>query len=134
MEENKIPNILKSAKIIAVVGLSNKLNRDSYTVAEYLQNQGYKIIPVNPNIPEWKGIKAYANLTEINDKIDVVDIFRRSEFVEEIVDQALKMKHKPKVIWMQLGIENENAAKKARAVGIIVIQNKCMKIEHEKYL
>lgn len=133
MEE--IEKILRTTKIIAVVGLSDKSDRDSYAVANYLQNAGYKIIPVNPNIKEWKGIKAYTSLADIPESIviDVLDIFRRSEFVDEIVDQVIKMKNKPKVIWMQLGIENENAAKKAKAAGIIIIQNKCMKMEHEKY-
>ena len=131
---DEIEKILKESKTIAVVGLSDKPERDSYDVAQYLQNAGYNIIPVNPNIKEWNGIKAYANLLEILDsiKIDAVDIFRRSEFVEEIIDQVLKMKNKPKAIWLQLGIENERAAEKARNFGIIVIQNKCMKIEHAK--
>ncbi|HLC69157.1 MAG TPA: CoA-binding protein [Candidatus Bilamarchaeaceae archaeon] len=131
---NEIEHILKSAKTIAVVGLSDKPERDSYIVAEYLQNAGYEIIPVNPNIREWKGIKAYASLLDVKEKIDVVDIFRRSEFIEEIVDQALAMKNKPTVIWMQLGIQNERAAEEARSAGMIVIQNKCMKIEHEKFI
>ena len=134
MEDNNVLQILKSAKTIAIVGLSDKPDRDSYTVAEYLQNAGYTIIPVNPNISEWNGIKAYASLLDIpNDiKVDIVDIFRRSEFVEDLVDQALKMKNKPKAIWMQLGIENEKSAEKAKRAGMIVIQNNCIKIEHMK--
>jgi hypothetical protein len=128
---NDIEKILKSAKTIAVVGLSDKPERDSYDVAEYLQNFGYKIIPVNPNISEWKGIKAYASLLDVKEKVDVVDIFRRSEFVEEIVGQASTLHPLPKAIWMQLGIENEKAAEKAKRAGLVVIQNRCMKTEHE---
>ena len=130
----QIKSILKTSKTIAVVGLSDKPERDSYIVAEYLRNVGYSIIPINPNISEWNGIKACASLLDIPSsiKIGIVDIFRRSEFVEEIVDQALQMKNKPRVIWLQLGIENEKSAEKARAAGILVIQNRCIRIEHEK--
>jgi uncharacterized protein len=130
-----IAHLLKTSKTIAIVGLSNNPNRDSYDVASYLQQAGYAIVPVNPNLREWKGIHTYAKLTDIPDSIpiDVIDIFRRSEFVEEIVDQALQMKHTPKAIWMQLGIENERAADMARQAGLIVIQNRCIRTEHRRY-
>ncbi len=129
-----IKELLKNSKTIAVVGLSGKSERDSYLVAEYLQRAGYEIIPVNPNISKWNGIKAYAALLDVPSsiKIDIVDVFRRSEFVEEIVDQVLRMKLPPKAIWLQLGIEDEKAAEKANAVGIFVVQNKCIKIEHAR--
>src|SRR3990167_2118410 len=132
----QIKSILKTSKTIAVVGLSDKPERDSYIVAEYLRNVGYSIIPINPNISEWNDIKTYASLLAIprDIKIDIVDIFRRSEFVEEIVDQVLQMKNKPRVIWLQLGIENEKAAQKAQAAGILVIQNRCIKIQRSKLL
>ena len=132
----QIKSILKTSKTIAVVGLSDRAERDSYVVAKYLYNAGYSIIPINPNISEWNDIKAYASLLDIPSsiKIDIVDIFRRSELVEEIVDQALQMKNKPRVIWLQLGIENEKSAEKARAAGILVIQNRCIRIEHEKIM
>ncbi|MEK6981391.1 MAG: CoA-binding protein [Candidatus Micrarchaeota archaeon] len=121
-----IPQILKSAKVIAVVGLSDKPDRPSYGVASYLLNHGYRIIPVNPNISEWKGILAKASLLEITEPVDIVDIFRKSEDVLPIVEQAIKIK--PKLIWMQLGVINEEAAKLAEANRILVIMDKCIKI------
>ena len=125
-----ISEILKNSKTIAVVGLSGRPERASYDVASYLLSHGYTIIPVNPNISEWKGIRSYPSLLEIPDKIDVVDIFRRSEFVPEIVDQAIKIK--AKVVWMQLGVVHEEAAEKARNAGLDVVMDKCMKVEHMK--
>lgn len=132
MTEKEIETLLQTSKTIAIVGLSDKPDRDSYQVAEYLQKAGYTIVPVNPNIHEWKGIKAYASLVEIPREIyiGIVDVFRRSEFVGEIVNQASTLRPLPKAIWFQLGIENEKAAEKARNAGMQVIQNKCMKIEH----
>lgn len=127
--------MLKNTKTIAIVGLSDKVDRDSYQVALYLQNAGYTIIPINPNITSWNGIKAYPRLLDIPNEIhiDIVDIFRKSEFIEQIVDEVLAMKNKPKAIWMQLGIENEEAKKKAEHASILVIENKCIKIEHQKF-
>ncbi len=134
MADLHIQEILRTAKGIAIIGLSDKHDRDSYIVASYLQDAGYEIIPINPNIREWNGITAYASLREVpgKTKIDIIDIFRKNEFVDGIVDNALSLKQKPKAIWMQLGIENEIAAQKASAAGIVVIQNKCIKIEHRK--
>lgn len=126
----EIEDILKKAKTIAIVGLSDKPERESYGVALYLKNAGYKIIPVTPNIAEWHGIKAYASVLDIKEKIDVVDVFRRNEFVEELVDEVLKMKQKPFAIWMQLGVVNEEAAEKARNAGITVVMDRCMRTEH----
>jgi len=130
----EILEILKSSKLIAVVGLSDKPERPSYYVASYLLEKEYKIIPINPNIKEWRGIKAFSSLSEIpqpaRSQIDIVDIFRKSEDVPPIVDEAIKIR--AKTIWMQLGIVNEAAATKARAAGLNVIMDKCMKIEHKK--
>ena len=126
--EDEIKEILTSYKTIAVVGISNKPDRDSYIVAEYLLNQGYKIIPVNPNIETVLGLKAYPDLISIPEEIDIVDIFRRPEFVDEIVDQAIEKR--AKVVWMQLGVINESAAEKARKAGLKVVMNKCIKVEH----
>ncbi|MBI5227447.1 CoA-binding protein [Candidatus Micrarchaeota archaeon] len=125
--------ILKNSKTIAVVGLSDKPDRPSFAVATYLLDKGYRIIPVNPNIKEWRGIKAYPSLITIpkSEQIDVVDIFRKSEDVEPIVDDAINIR--AKVIWMQLGILNNGAAKKATDKGLIVVMDKCMKIEHSKF-
>jgi predicted CoA-binding protein len=126
--EDEIKEILTSYKTIAIVGISNKPDRDSYIVAEYLLNQGYKIIPVNPNIDTVLGLKAYPDLISIPEDIEIVDIFRRPEFVDEIVDQAIEKG--AKVVWMQLGVINESAAEKARKAGLKVVMNKCIKVEH----
>jgi predicted CoA-binding protein len=126
--EDEIKEILTSYKTIAIVGISNKPDRDSYIVAEYLLNQGYKIFPVNPNIDTVLGLKAYPDLISIPEDIEIVDIFRRSEFVDEIVDQAIEKG--AKVVWMQLGVINESAAEKARKAGLKVVMDKCIKVEH----
>ena len=126
--EDEIKEILTSYKTIAIVGISNKPDRDSYIVAEYLLNQGYKIIPVNPNIDTVLGLKAYPDLISIPEDIEIVDIFRRPEFVDEVVDQAIEKG--AKVVWMQLGVINESAAEKARKAGLKVVMNKCIKVEH----
>lgn len=125
-----ISEILKSSKVIAVVGLSDKPDRPSFDVATYLAKHGYTIIPVNPMIKEWKGIKSYSSLLEIPKeiKIDIVDIFRKSEDVPPIIDEAIKIG--AKTVWMQLGIINQEAAKKAESVGLNVVTDKCIKIEH----
>jgi len=121
-------SILKQAKVIAVVGLSDNPERPSYDVASYLLEHGYTTVPVNPNIREWKGIKAYPSLSDVKVKIDVVDIFRRSEEVGAVVDEAIKVK--AKAVWMQLGIVDKEAAARARAAGLKVVMDRCMKIEH----
>jgi len=125
-----IAAILGGSRTIAVVGLSDKPERPSYQVADYLMKNGYRIIPVNPNIVTWEGIKAYPSLSEIREKVDVVDIFRKSEDVAPIVDQAIAVG--AKVVWMQLGVINEEAAGRARAAGLAVVMDRCMKIEHMK--
>lgn len=127
-----IPEILRNSKVIAVVGLSDKPERPSYGVASYLLEHGYTIIPVNPNIGAWKGLKAYASLADIpkSVRVDVVDIFRKSEDVPPVVDEAIKIK--AKAVWMQLGVVNEAAAAKARAAGLNVVMDRCMKIEHAR--
>lgn len=124
--------ILRKSKRIAVVGLSDKPERPSYDVASYLAAHGYVIIPVNPMISEWKGIKAYASLSDIprDERVDVVDIFRKSEDVPPIVEEAIKIG--AKAVWMQLGIANEAAAERAREAGLSVVMDKCMKIEHAR--
>ena len=125
-----IASILRNAKTIAVVGISDKPERPSYGVASYLLEHGYAIVPVNPNITEWRGIMAFPSLNAIpNDlKVDVVDIFRKSEDVAPIVDEAIKIG--ASAVWMQLGVVNEEAAAKARKAGLIVVMDRCMKIEH----
>lgn len=128
MEETE--SILKESKTIAVVGLSDKPERPSHQVASYLLKAGYKIIPVNPNIESWKGIKAYPSLGDVPEKIDVVDIFRRSEYVEDIVKEAIEVG--ARAVWMQLGVINEKAAELARKSGLKVVMDRCMMTEHIK--
>ncbi len=126
----EIRDILAAAKVIAVVGLSNKPERDSYGVAAYLQSHGYRIVPVNPNINQVLDERAYPSLEDVPGPVDVVDIFRRPEFVPGIVDLAIAMG--AKVIWMQEGIAHNAAADKARAAGLRVVMNKCTFKEHRK--
>lgn len=128
--QETIFNYLKEAKNIAIVGLSNKPERTSYMVAQVLQDNGYKIIPVNPLLAgeEILGEKVYANLTEIDDSIDIVDVFRRSEFLPEVAADFLKID--AKVFWAQLGIENEEADEMLRKAGRTdVVMDRCIKIE-----
>jgi uncharacterized protein len=123
-------NLLRSAKTIAVVGLSPRRSRPSYGVSEYMQSHGYKIIPVNPNETEVLGEKCCASLDEIPEAVDIVDIFRRSEFVPEIVDAAIRVGAKG--VWMQEGVIHEEAAAKARAAGLEVVMDHCILKEHRK--
>ena len=137
MIQKEIEQILEDHKIIAIVGLSRDTEKDSYRVGAYLKKHGFQIIPINPLAEEILGEKSYKSLldvpVEIQREIDIIDIFRRSEDVPPIVEQviALKAKHgKPNVVWMQLGITNEKAAKAAERAGLTVIMNKCVMIEH----
>ena len=125
----KISEILDSAKTIAVVGLSNSPLRPSYGVAAYMQANGYRIIPVNPKVRGSLGEKSYASLLDIPEKIDIVNVFRRPEFVEEIVDQAIRLK--VPAIWMQESVVHEKAAEKARQAGMFVIMDRCILKEHK---
>jgi uncharacterized protein len=127
-EIEQITEILKKAKNIAVVGLSSSPMRPSYGVSAYLQSHGYKIIPVNPEIKGALGERAYGSLSDVPEKIDIVDIFRRSEFVPALVDEAIRLK--PAAIWMQEGVMHDAAAEKARKAGIFVVQDRCLLKEH----
>jgi predicted CoA-binding protein len=128
-QADAIADLLKRSKTIAVVGLSNSPLRPSHGVSAYMQTRGYRIIPVNPKIKGALGEKAYASLRDVPDKIDIVNIFRRPEFVEEVVDQAIQLK--VPAIWMQEEVINENAAEKARKAGILVIMDRCILKEHK---
>ncbi|HYL63092.1 MAG TPA: CoA-binding protein [Candidatus Methylomirabilis sp.] len=128
--DDPILEILRSYRTIAVVGLSSNAERPSYGVAEYLKSAGYRIIPVNPNEKEVLGQKSYARLEDVPAKIEIVDIFRRPEEVAAAVEGAIRVG--AKVVWMQLGIENAGAAEKARAAGLIVVEDACMYVEHKK--
>jgi predicted CoA-binding protein len=123
-EGESISKILASAKTIAVVGLSGRPYRASFGVSETLQSSGYRIIPVNPNEKEILGEKCYARLEDIPEKIDIVDVFRRSEFVPEIVDSAIRIG--ARAIWMQEGVEDEPSAERARRAGLFVIMDNCI--------
>ncbi|HSE49529.1 MAG TPA: CoA-binding protein [Terriglobales bacterium] len=125
---DEIHDILKGAKTIAVVGLSSSPLRPSYGVAAYMQHHGYRIIPVNPNIKGALGEKAYATLRDVPDKIDIVDVFRRSDAVPDLVDEAIQLKLP--VIWMQEDVVHEQAAQKARKAGIKVVMDRCILKEH----
>jgi uncharacterized protein len=127
----ELRQILATVKTIAVVGLSDKPERPSYGVAAYLQGQGYRIIPVNPNLREVLGEKAYPSLQDIPTPVDVVDVFRRSEYVPAIVDNAIAIG--AKVIWLQLGVIHEEAAARAEAAGLTAVRDNCMGATH-RYL
>jgi predicted CoA-binding protein len=126
-----IEELLRSSRVIAVVGLSSKKFRPSYGVAEYMQREGYRIIPVNPNEEGVLGQKAYKRLEDIPEHVDIVDIFRRSEFVMPIVESAIRLG--AKAVWMQEGVEDEEAAKKARDAGLFVVMDRCILKEHSRY-
>ncbi len=125
-----ITEILKSARIIAVVGLSSKRFRPSYGVAEYLQSAGYRIIPVNPNEREVLGEKCYARLEDIPEKVDLVDIFRRPETVPEVVESAIRIG--ARAVWMQEGVIHSGAAELARQGGLVAVMDLCILKEHRK--
>jgi uncharacterized protein len=127
---DQIAEVLAQAKTIAVVGLSNSPLRPSYGVAAYLQSVGYRIVPVNPTINGALGEKAVPSLADLPDKPDIVDVFRRPEFVPEIVDQAIELK--VPCIWMQEDVIHEVAAEKARKAGIFVVMDQCILKEHRK--
>lgn len=125
---DEIGELLKQSKTIAVVGLSDSPLRPSYGVSAYMQSHGYHIIPVNPAIKGALGEKAVPTLADVQEKIDIVDVFRRSEFVPEIVDEAIRLK--VPAIWLQEGVIHEEAAEKARKAGMLVVMDKCILKEH----
>jgi predicted CoA-binding protein len=127
---DEIGELLKRTKTIAVVGLSDSPLRPSYGVSAYMQSHGYKIIPVNPSIKGSLGEKAVASLAEIEEKIDMVDVFRRSEYVPDLVDEAIRLK--VPAIWLQEDVIHEDAAEKARKAGIFVVMDKCILKEHRR--
>jgi hypothetical protein len=130
--DNEMKDILKTAKTIASFGLSSNMEKESYWIVKYLQEQGYRIIPVNPTATEILGEKVYPDLEAIPDKVDVVQVFRKSEDVPPVVDSAIKIG--AKVVWMQEGISNEAAAQKAREAGLQVVMNACMRATHRRLL
>lgn len=127
-QSDPVAALLKRSKTIAVMGLSGNPMRASYGVSAYMQTHGYRIIPVNPHVEESLGEKAYASLLDVPEKIDIVNIFRRPEFVEAVVDQAIQLK--VPAIWMQEDVIHERAAEKARKAGIFVVMDRCILKEH----
>jgi len=139
LSQNEIKEILTRYRTVAVVGLSREPGKDSYRVSAYLKKHGFRIIPVNPFADEVLGEKSYKSLLEIPREIqktvEVVDVFRPAKDVPPIVEQAIKLKKmfgKPCVVWMQLGIVNEQAAEAAGKAGLTVIMNKCIMLEHKR--
>ncbi len=129
-EADRITELLKTAKTIAVVGLTDTPMRPSYGVSHYMKSRGYRIIPVNPNITEWLGEKAYPSLLDVPEKIDIVNVFRRPSAVPEVVEQAIRIN--APAIWMQEGVVHQEAAEKARQAGIFVVMDRCILKEHIK--
>jgi predicted CoA-binding protein len=132
-EAQTIAQLVGKPLTVAVVGLSPKPHRDSFGVAQYMQAHGWRIVPINPNASEILGEKAYATLTEAaqHERIDLVDVFRNSDDVPPVVDEAIAIG--APAIWLQLGIAHDDATAKARAAGLRVVQNKCLKVEHARY-
>ena len=127
-QEPEIAAILKSYRVVAVVGLSTDPGRPSYQVAQYLQNHGYRIIPVNPGCQEVLGEQCYPSLKDIPFPVEVVDIFRQVEAIPAIVDEAIAVG--ARAVWLQLGLEEPQSAQKARQAGLRVVMNRCLKVEH----
>ena len=132
MDDELMRAAFRNAKTIAVVGLSDKPHRASHRIAHYLQQQGYRIVPVNPNVEQVLGEQAYADLASIPGTVDFVDIFRRSEYVGPIVDQAIAKG--VQTIWMQMGVSDRIAAQRAEAAGITVVMNRCAMVDHGRLM
>lgn len=130
-QADTITRLLKEARTVAVVGLSGRPDRPSHGVAQYLKSAGYRIIPVNPEETEVLGEPAYAKLEDVLEKIDIVDVFRRPEFVPEIVESAIRIG--AKAVWMQEGVVSEPAAERARQAGLVVVMDRCLFKEHWKH-
>jgi predicted CoA-binding protein len=128
--EDRIQGILERSKTIAVVGLSPDEARDSHQVAAYMQRQGYRVIPVNPNVKTVLGERAYASLHEVPEPIDLIDVFRRPEFVPAIVEDAIAVQ--APALWLQLGVVHEAAARRAQQAGIAVVMDRCLMVEHRR--
>jgi predicted CoA-binding protein len=128
--DSEIKKILDSAKNIAIIGLSDSPEKPSYGVARYLISSGYNIFPVNPKYDSILGAKCYKSLNDIDEKIDIVDVFRRPEHILPVAEKAIEIE--ARVLWMQLGIINEEAAKLANEAGLDVIMDRCIKVDHRR--
>ncbi|MBI5671056.1 MAG: CoA-binding protein [Chloroflexi bacterium] len=130
--DDAIRDLLQAARVIAVVGHSDNPNRASYRVAQYLRQAGYTVYPVNPTVATINGQPSYASLADVPEPIDIVDVFRRSEYLPEIVDAAVQVG--AKAVWTQLDVVHDEAARKAAAAGLNVVQDRCIKIEHQRLI
>ena len=131
-DDSYIRGILHEVKSVAIVGASPKDNRPSHFVVKYLKERGYKVFPINPGQgdSEIAGVKAYAKLSDVPEPIDMIDVFRSSDAVPAVLDEALKLSPRPKVFWMQLSVRNDEAAKRAEEAGMKVVMDRCPKIEY----
>jgi predicted CoA-binding protein len=130
-DSEKVRRILRTSRVIAVVGLSAQWHRPSHFAAKYMQEHGYRVIPVNPTYDSIMGEKSYKRLADIPEKVDIVDCFRRSAEIPAIAEEAIAMG--ARVLWMQLGVENAEARARAEAAGLEVVENRCVKIEHGRF-
>lgn len=130
--KQEIKEMLEDAKVIAVVGHSDKPYRTSYQIAHFLRNAGYKVYPVNPVVDEIDGERSYASLKDIPEQIDIVDVFRRSEYLPAVVNEAIKTKARS--VWGQLGVVDWEAGEKAEEAGLDVVMDLCIKIEHQRLI
>lgn len=128
-DDDTLRAILTKAKVIAVVGYSDDPSRISYEVGHYLKDVGYTVYPINPKVAEIDGVKAYASLAEVPEKIDIVDVFRRSEFLADVIDAAIAVG--APVVWAQLGVSDPEAAEKGEAAGLTVIMDRCIMATHK---
>lgn len=131
-EADDLREILRSARVIAVVGHSDKPERPSYQIAAMLRREGYRVYPVNPTVTDIGGQPCYPNLAAVPEPIDIVDVFRRSEYLEGVVDEAIAVG--AKVVWAQLGVADEEAARKGEAAGLKVVMDRCIKVEYHRLL
>jgi uncharacterized protein len=127
---DSIADLLRTSRTIAVVGLSPSQDRPSYRVARYLHAKGYRVLPVNPNIQSWKGMQAYPSLDDIEEPVDIVNVFRRPQHVPDLVEQAIRIG--ARAIWLQLGIHHDEPARRGEEAGLIVVQDRCISVEHSK--
>jgi predicted CoA-binding protein len=130
LSDPQIRHILETAVTVAIVGLSDEPDRDSYRVAEYLQDHGYHIVPVNPTVESVLGQKSYARVTDIPGQIEIVDVFRKPDAVPPVVAEAIEAR--ARVVWLQPGVVNQEAAETAEAAGLQVVMDRCIKMEHQR--
>lgn len=131
-DDNTLRKMLEEARVIAVVGHSDKPHRTSYNIAQYLRRAGYKVYPVNPTVEQIDGEKSYASLDEIPEPIDIVDVFRRSEHLEQVVQDAIAAN--AKAVWGQLGVASPEAAQKADAAEMPMVMDRCIKVDHQRLM